>query len=94
MPRGIPNKKITASIKVLGKPYQGTGSTIEEAISNLKVPYGKGVAILNITTPTLNKDEVLSSTQTSRLFSKNPKFREAMLKTITLMFNEISRHNI
>lgn len=78
-----PVKPFLASIKILGKHFNSTGSTVREAIENLK-PEGKcaGMSILTVN----GKDRVIGGMQTVRLFSASKLMREIALKNISLMF--------
>lgn len=76
-------KPYSASIKILGKIFTSKGGSVREAIENLKVE-GKcaGISILTIN----GKDKILTSVQTTRLFSPSKIMRELALKGVSSLF--------
>lgn len=78
----------TASIKILGKKYQATGSTAGEAIENLKVgKVAKGMSILELSRDGSSHSKILPHMQTIRLFSPSKLMRSIALKNVSLMFS-------
>jgi hypothetical protein len=76
----------SAKIKVLGKIFQSSGDSVLGALSNLKVPKGKGMSILTISRGKESQDRILSAPQTARLFSLSPLMREIALKNVSNLF--------
>lgn len=76
-----------ATIKVLGKTYTSTGSSVREALENLAPGKAKGISILSMTKGELKRDKVLNFGQTFRLFSASPLMREIALKQVTMLFD-------
>lgn len=75
-----------ASIKILGKVYSATGTTVFEAISNLKPGNCKGMSILTIKHGDSSKDKVITNIATFRLFNTHGISRDIALKNTSLMF--------
>lgn len=80
-------REYTASIKVLGKIYTATGTSLREAIEELTPEKGKGVSILTISKGGMSKERVLNFGQTFRLFSASKLMREVALKNTCLLFD-------
>ena len=76
-----------ATMKVLGKTYRGTGSTVSEAISNIK-DFGnvKGKIILTLEHNGQTKERVLMPTIGFRLFSASRMIKEIALKQVSSLF--------
>lgn len=77
----------TASIKVFGKAHTASGATVREAIENLQPGNARGVSVLTVAKGTNEKQKILNSTQTIRLFSPMRLVRELSLKNISMMFD-------
>ena len=80
------NKKYKASIKVLGRIYKAEGKTLEEAISGLKPPVGKGVSVLTVSKGKQQKSKILPALVTFRLFNPSRLTKEIALKQMTIFF--------
>lgn len=92
-PKKVANKTeniFSASIKVLGKVYESTGSTVSEALTNLR-PLGvaKGVSLLSVFKGDVRKDKILNNFQTFRLFNGGRVTREVALRNTSLLFHGI-----
>ena len=79
--------KYNATIKVLGKTYKATGSSVTEALSNLKPINPKTVSVLTISNGEISKEKILNMIQTFRLFCKNRIMHEMALKNISSLFS-------
>lgn len=76
----------TATVKILGKLYTATGSTISEAIAGLKIQNCKGRAILTIEHNGVKKDRIFMPAIASRLFNTMGFTREVALKNASTLF--------
>ena len=83
-------KPYLASIKILGKVYNSTGSTALEAIENLK-PDGKcaGTSILSVSKGDVKRDKIIPAFQTFRIFSKSKMMRELGLRGVSSLFENL-----
>lgn len=78
----------SATIKVLGKTVEATGPTFMEAIEKLDPGRNaKGRAILTVTSGSRSKTRILQPLMVMRLYSPNPKMRQAQLKDLYLLFD-------
>lgn len=77
----------TATIIVLGKKYQGEGSSKEEALSKLSVPNPKGKSILTVDSGENSRERILSPYMTARLFNPSPTVRNVALKQTASLFD-------
>lgn len=77
-----------AFIKIFGKPYEATGATIEEAISNLK-PDGmaRGVTVLVLRKGAKTQEKILPKLATVRLFAPSKMIRDVALKITAARFD-------
>ena len=77
-----------ASIKILGKFYEAFGSTVPEAIGNLK-PDAKalGVTVLTLTKGAQSQERILPRIATRRLFAPSEMMREVGIKNTALRFS-------
>ena len=82
-----PESIVYATIKVLGKIYESKGSSVIEAITNLKPELGRGMSILTIQRENEQQEKILPNLITARLFSKNPLMREIALKQVVGRFS-------
>ena len=83
-------KPYNASIKILGKTYTSTGSSVREAIEALKLGgVAKGVSVLEIVHGENRKSIILPRVQTFRVFSSSGIVREISLKNLSLRFSGI-----
>lgn len=76
----------TATIISLGKKVSTTGSTIKEAIENLKPINTKSVAILVIEKNGYKQERILQPNQVYRLFNGGKLMKELALKNISMLF--------
>ena len=85
-----PKKEVyVATAKILGRTFTAKGSTVREAIENLKVGNAKGRCIISMTHGDVTKERILNVIQTSRLFTCVGMPREVTLKNISLLFDGI-----
>lgn len=77
-----------ASIKIFGKLYESSGSTVFEAIQNLK-PEGlaRGVTVLVLRKGAVTQEKILPRLATTRLFAPSALMREIALKNTTERFS-------
>src|SRR3990167_6730080 len=77
---------IKSSLKVLGKIYTAEGSTIQEAILNLKPELVKGVGILTLQKGNVKKEKVVRPQIINNLFGKyvSRVSREVAIKQISM----------
>ena len=79
--------KYKAELKILGRLYKSTGKTVEEAISNLKVSGGRGMAVLTVTKGKDSRWKVLNAVTTVRLFGQaSPTLKAGAMKQILTRF--------
>ena len=76
-----------SSIKVLGRRFEAVGSSVNEAISNLKPGTCKGVGILTIQKDKERQDKILHPIIMSRLFNSHGLTRELALKNASILFH-------
>lgn len=78
----------TASIKLFGKVYTATGSSVGEAISKLEVgKVAKGASVLTITKGDISRSKILNAAQVMRLFSLSRLMHEVALKNVSMLFD-------
>lgn len=78
---------VEVSLKVLGKTFTATGSTVSEALFNVQpIGVAKGMAILTITKGEDKRERILSPIQTFRLFNGGRIMREIAVKNISMLF--------
>jgi len=77
----------SASLKIFGKVYTAKGSSVSEAISNLK-PEGtaRGTSVLTVQCGQQKRDRILPPNATFRLFSASKLMRDVALKNTSLLF--------
>lgn len=75
------------AIKIMGKTFTAQGSTIKEALCNLKVGNAKGISLLTVSKGTISRTKVLTPPQTFRLFTPSRIMHEVALKQISLLFD-------
>lgn len=82
------NCPYTASIKIFGVIYTSLGSTVRNALENLKVG-GKvgGICVLTMKKGDVSKEKILNAGQLFRLFTSSPIMREISLKNISNLFD-------
>lgn len=82
------DKKYYASIKIFGKVFKSTGSTVKEALLNFK-DVGKvgGICVLSMQKGDIKRDKILNSRQLFGLFQGSPTIREIALKRVSLLFD-------
>ena len=78
-------KTYTATAKVMNRLYVGKGSSVYEAISNIKPGLVAGTVILKVE----NKERILPVVTARRLFSPNTMTREVALKNMSLIFEGV-----
>ena len=77
-----------ASVKVLGKTYSATGTTISDAIAHLDTGKNcKGRAILTLSKGEKSKDRILMPFHAMRLFNTMGMTREVNLKRVSTLFD-------
>ena len=74
-------------LKILGTLYSASGSTVAEAVGNLKVKNGKGVGLLSVICADKQKDKLLSRFLITRLFGGSRLGREIGLKQVSQLFD-------
>lgn len=84
-----PSGIYTAEIKVQGRTYQATGTTVAEAISSLKPTNCKGKGILTISHGETKKERILMPVVTFRLFNTMGLTKEIAVKQASLLFQGI-----
>lgn len=87
--KGQSNAEYKASVKVLGRSYSATGSSLSEVIANLKPVNCKGRGILVIENNGNKKERILTNVLTYRLFNSHGLTREVAIKNVSLMFQGI-----
>ena len=77
-----------ASIKIFGKIYTSTGTTLEEAIAALK-PEGlaRGMSIITVKRGDTMQEKILPRIATGRLFAPSAMMREVALKNTVARFS-------
>lgn len=81
--------KYKATIKILGKTFKAEGTSVSEAISNLKVTNPKGKGILVVSNGDVSKEKILMPTITSRLFNTRGLSKEIATKQAATLFQGI-----
>jgi len=88
VPLEAPKLAYTATIKLLGKIHSALGETAKEALANLTLQGTvKGMSVLTVKNAENEKIKVLSSMETTNLFSRARINRERSLKNISALFN-------
>ena len=82
----IKENEYLVKLKILGTLYSASGSTVAEAVGNLKVKNGKGVGLLSVICVDKQKDKLLSRSLIFRLFGGSRLGREIALKQISQLF--------
>lgn len=82
----VVKKQYTATAKVMGKNFKGTGETIYEAIGNITPGGVAGNVILTVESKTGKKERILSMSIARRTFNTIGLTREVSLKNISNMF--------
>lgn len=83
-----PVETYKAALKVLGKEYSATGSSIKEAIENLRPDNViKGATLLVLSKGDKRIEKIIPAFNAIRLFSGNKLTREIALKNTTILFN-------
>lgn len=77
----------SVQIKIMGKLFKSEGSTLDEAIDNLKVGNAKGVSLMTVSKGEVIRNRVLTPPQTFRLFSPSKLMRAASYKQMSQIFN-------
>jgi hypothetical protein len=78
-------KTYNATARILGKVYSSTGSTISEAIENLKPGQVRGVCVLTIKGKEA-KERIIAPIQTYKLFNSAGLTRQVSLKNVSSLF--------
>jgi hypothetical protein len=76
-----------ATIKVMGKTYEASGSDVSSALLGLKPLNCKGKGILTIQHGDVKKEKVLMPMQAFRLFNTLGLSREIALKNVSNLFS-------
>lgn len=84
-----PKVSYTASIKVMGRVFKGTGDSVSDAIANIKPGAVAGRVIMTVTSPNNKKERVLPLVVSKRLFMSKGMTQEVALKNVSLMFNGV-----
>ena len=82
-------KKYTATVKVMGKKFSGTGDSILEALGGITTGGIGGTIILTVKGKNGEKDRVLPLPMARRLFNTSGLTREVALKNVSLMFDGV-----
>lgn len=81
-------KKYVATATILGKTYAGEGTSIKDAIADIKAPkLCKGVSLLSVSHGDKSQSRILPHSSTWSLFSHSPLTREIALKNISMRFD-------
>lgn len=78
-----------ATIKVLGKVYTATGSTVNDSITALKVGVARGVSVLTITHGDVSKERIIGVAQTNNLFNTRGMVNTIHLKQVSSLFDGV-----
>lgn len=79
--------KYTASLKVQGKVYTGTGKTVSDAILKVEPGVVKGVGILTLSNDKESAEKILSPITLSRLFNSRGVTREVAVQRTAALYS-------
>lgn len=85
--KNIEARVYTAYLQVLGKKYEGKGTTIGEAILNTKPGNIKGKCILAVSNGISKRERVLMPLYAMKLFNTRGITQDVMLKQVSLLFD-------
>lgn len=83
---------ITTKVKSVGREYQASGETLDEALAKITISNGaRAVSVLTVTKKEgdteITKERILNPNQTQRLFGNtSPSTRAFVLKWVKQMF--------
>lgn len=80
--------KYTVSVLMAGKKFESTGSTIEEALTNVKVGgIARSKVIITISNGKETKERVMLPFTVNKLISLSPSMKQIAVKQIAVLFN-------
>jgi hypothetical protein len=79
-------KLYTATVKIMGKTFEASGTTITDSISALKPGNVKGRAILTISKGDTKQERILMPIAAFRLFNCRGLTQEVALKNASILF--------
>ena len=82
-------KEFKATVKIFGKTFTATDSSVAGAISKLKPGNCKGKCVLIVECDGVKKEKILMPLITFRLFGTHGLSKEIALKNASLLFNGI-----
>ena len=78
----------SASVISFGKTFTATGTSVSEAIQNIKCPNAKGKSILILEHNGKKQEKVLAHPMTARLFgAASPTIKAIILKQVAMRFD-------
>ena len=85
----IKNDSIRASLKIMGKIFEASGNTVQEAIGRIDIGSMKGTGVLVLKKGNIVKEKILSVNRVVMAFGKMGQTRkEIMMKQICGLFSK------
>jgi hypothetical protein len=83
---------IKLTLHNLGRVYESKGTTVEEAITNLKLPIAKGGGVLVLEKEDRKKERILNARVINNIFGESSSTtKNIAVKNIITLFNEFDK---